>query len=293
MAAVTRLFFSAFFRARFTPSTALALTALSLVLPALQGIGHSAQATEILPHKAIYTLHNSEAVGGDEELSADGMLIFEWLDTCDGWQVNQRAKLRLSGERGETDFEWRQITWEAKDGHSYRYQSQEFQDGQKGDQRQGEVSLDGKGVPQLTIASPQRNQAALPADILLPTAHSLRLLKAGADGDNYISATVFDGTVSDSPMQIGAAIGPAMPQWQDQAKDFPALAHVPSRPVDLAFFMKEGDPEGKPDFEQSMRLYDNGVIGRMSFPFAGVDMVGELVKLDVVPAKCKAGAANP
>jgi hypothetical protein len=289
MAAVTRLSSRVRIRDPF-----ILLTSMILCLPALLATALPASATEILPHKAIYTLHNREAVGGDENLSADGMLIFEWLDTCDGWQVNQRAKLRLSSEQGETDFEWRQITWEAKDGHSYRYQSQEFQDGQKGDQRQGEVSLDDKGAPQLTMASPQRGQSALPADILLPTAHSLHLLKAAAAGDNYISAHVFDGTVSDSPMEIGAAIGPTMPQWQDQAKAFPALAHVPWRAVDLAFFMKGGDAEGKPDFEQSMRLYDNGVIGRMSFPFAGVDMVGDLAQLDVeTNSKCKAGAANP
>ena len=267
------------------------LTSLMIALPL---VSQPAAATEFLPHKAIYTLHNDQVPGGDESLSADGMLIFEWLDTCDGWQVNQRAKLRLSGERGETSFEWRQITWEAKDGHSYRYQSQEFQDGQKGELRQGEVSLNDAGKPQLTTSAPDRGQNDLPEGVLLPTMHSLHLLKAAASGDSYLSADVFDGTVSDAPMQISAAIGPAMPQWQEQAKNFPPLTNVPSRPIDLAFFMKDADPEGKPDFEQSMRLYDNGVIGRMSFPFAGVNMVGDLAKLDAVPpTKCKANTANP
>jgi len=287
MAAVGRLPFSPSLR----PFCASLLALLTL--PSLAAGGVSlAQATEILPHKAVYTLHNKESVGGDDNLDADGMMIFEWLDTCDGWQVNQRAKLRLSGDRGETDFEWRQITWEAKDGRSYRYQSQEFQDGQKGEQRQGEVSLDSKGVPQLTMSSPQQSQSALPAGILLPTAHSLRLLKAAADGETYVAATVFDGTVSDTPMQVGAAITPAMPPLPEQEKAFPSLANVPSRVVDLAFFLKDDDPAGMPDFEQSMRLYDNGVIGHMSFPFAGVDMVGDLVKLDAAPAgKCKAATS--
>jgi hypothetical protein len=265
-----------------------------MTLATVAALTGPAHAIEFLPHKAIYTLHNRQSASGDESLNADGMLVFEWLDTCDGWQVNQRAKLRLSGDRGESEFEWRQITWEAKDGHRYRYQSQEFQDGQKGEQRQGEVSVDDAGVAQLTMASPQRGQAALPGGILLPSAHSIKLLQAAAAGESYLSADVVDGTVSDAPVQIGAAIGPVMTQWQDQAKDFPALAHVPSRAVDLAFFMKEGDPEGKPDFEQSMRLYDNGVIGRMSFPFAGVNMVGDLAKLEVAPpAKCKAGVLAP
>ncbi|HVJ43215.1 MAG TPA: DUF1849 family protein [Dongiaceae bacterium] len=268
---------------------------MPLLVPlALGGSIAGAQATEILPHKAIYTLHNRESVGDNDSLSADGMLIFEWTDTCDGWQVNQRAKLRLIGDKGETDFEWRQITWEAKDGHSYRYQSQEFQDGQKGEQRQGEVSLDDKGVPQLTMAAPERNQSALPSGVLLPTAHSMRLLKAAATGETYVAADVFDGTVSDTPMKIGAAIAPAASQLPDQSKDFPPLANVGSHVIDLAFYLKDGDPAGLPDFEQSMRLYDNGVIGHMSFPFAGVDMVGDLAKLDAVPTgKCKAATVSP
>ena len=289
MAALGRLLFSRSWR----PFRA-SLLALVILSPLAGGRAIPAQATEVMPHKAIYTLHNRESVGGDDNLSADGMMIFEWLDTCDGWQVNQRAKLRLSGDRGETDFEWRQITWEAKDGHSYRYQSQEFQDGQKGEQRQGEVSLDNKGVPQLTMASPQQSQSALPAGVLLPTAHSLHLLKAAAAGETYVAATVFDGTVSDTPMQVGAAITPTMPPLPEQEKAFPALAKVPSRVVDLAFFLKDDNPAGTPDFEQSMRLYDNGVIGHMSFPFAGVDMVGDLVKLDPAPTgKCKAATVAP
>jgi len=286
IAAVTKRSPAVLLRGIFT-----SLTSLVIALPLA---GRPALATEFLPHKAIYTLHNDQVPGGDESLSADGMLIFEWLDTCDGWQVNQRAKLRLSGDRGETNFEWRQITWEAKDGHSYRYQSQEFQDGQKGELRQGEVSLNDAGKPQLTTSAPDKNQADLPDGVLLPTMHSLHLLKAASSGESYLSASVIDGTVSDAPMDISAAIGPAMPQWQEQAKDFPLLANVPSRAIDLAFFMKDADPEGKPDFEQSMRLYDNGVIGRMSFPFAGVNMVGDLAKLDAVPpTKCKANTVNP
>lgn len=270
------------------------LTAASLVLSALPVASIAATATEILPHKAIYTLHNRQSTSGDENASADGMMIFEWLDTCDGWQVNQRAKLRLQGERGETDFEWRQITWEAKDGHSYRYQSQEFQDGQKGETRQGEVSLDDNGVAQLTTSAPDQNQSDLAKGVLLPTAHSMKLLKAAAAGESYMSADIFDGTVSDAPMQVGAALGPSVSSWQDQGKSFPSLANVSSRVVDLAFFTKDGDKEGKPDFEQSMQLYDNGVIGHMNFPFAGVHMIGDLAKLEAVPpTKCKASTATP
>ncbi|MET1026714.1 MAG: DUF1849 family protein, partial [Dongiaceae bacterium] len=92
------------------------LTGLTFLLPAVSTLGSAiADAAEILPHKAFYILHSRPVPGGAESVNADGLLIFEWIDTCDGWQVNQRAKIRLSGEEADTGFEWRQITWESKD----------------------------------------------------------------------------------------------------------------------------------------------------------------------------------
>src|SRR2546422_1010549 len=124
----------------------LLLNGLALIPPIAVTFGSAAAgATEILPHKAFHLLLSRQEPEREETVSADGMLIFEWLDTCDGWQINQRAKLRLSGEEGETGFEWRQITWESKDGRRYRYQTEEFHDGQKGDQRRGEASFDSGG----------------------------------------------------------------------------------------------------------------------------------------------------
>ncbi len=283
--------------------TMLALSRLSGTLALLTGVtlisllsplpNDGAEAAEILPHKAIYALRSVQVPTGAETVSADGMLVFEWLDTCDGWQVNQQAKLRLSDDNGDTAYEWRQITWESKDGRRYRYQTEEFQDGEKGDQRRGEVSFDAGGNGAVTTDLPDRGQRSLPAGVLLPTAHSLRLLQAAEKGETFLSAEVFDGTVSDNPMQITAAIGQSVGQWQDQDKTFPALAKVPSRPVDLAFFFADNG-EGEPDFEQTLRVYDNGVIGRMTFSFAGVEMEGDLAKLDVPPpAKCKSGTVAP
>ena len=83
MAVVSRLFPRVFPQPRFAYPIAFILSMTTLALSALPG-SNAAQATEILPHKAIYTLHNREVSGGDEDLSADGMLVFEWLDTCDG-----------------------------------------------------------------------------------------------------------------------------------------------------------------------------------------------------------------
>jgi hypothetical protein len=53
--------------------------------------------------------------------------------------------------------------------------------------------------------------------------------------------------------------------------------------VDLAFFI-ENIPGGAPDFEQSLRVYDNGVVGELTFEFAGLEVEGVLRKLEVLPS---------
>jgi hypothetical protein len=274
---------------RFCLRIIVRVLSLLLVGVAALAMDRPADAVEVMPHKAIYVLHSRHIPGAEENVSADGMLVFEWLDTCDGWSVNQRAKLRLGGgdDEEEAGFEWRQITWESKDGRRYRYQSEEFRNGERGDQRRGEARLEASGKGAVTTALPTRSQHDLPAGVMLPTAHSLRLLQAAAAGESFLSADVFDGTVSDEPITITAAFGPGTLHWHDQDKQFPALAKIPSRPVDLAFFL-DPTPEGMPDFEQSLQLYDNGVIGKMVFSFAGIPMEGELRQLEVSPKdKCK------
>ncbi len=56
----------------------------------------AAQAADIDPHRALYSLTLDSARSGSGVLGATGAMYYEWGETCDGWTVEQRFRLRLS-----------------------------------------------------------------------------------------------------------------------------------------------------------------------------------------------------
>jgi hypothetical protein len=88
--------------------------------------------------------------------------------------------------------------------------------------------------------------------------------------------------LAEHPVEISAAMTAAKTDWVGPGGPFPELKGQTSRRVDLAFFV-EGTQEGAPDFEQSLRVYDNGVVGELTFEFGGLQVEGILRKLEVLP----------
>ena len=99
-------------------------------------------------------------------------------------------------------------------------------------------------------------------------------------------AQIFDATVDEKPVEISAGFGPSEANGKTKAEDFAPLKGVPSRHVDFAFFV-QNLPDGTPDFEQSIQLFDNGVVSRVNFEFGGLPVLGTLRKLEMLePQTC-------
>ncbi|WP_119302238.1 EipB family protein [Dongia deserti] len=261
----------------------LAVSASLLVLP-----GASADAAQLMPHRAIYELTGKSAGGFGRSGSLHGLLTYELMEDCDGWSVNQKAGLDVSAAEGAGHrFEWSQATWEAKDGSSYRYFIKDSQDGTTGNQRRGELVYPEPGATgKLTTELPARGEADVPP-ALLPVQHTLELLERAKAGDTIYLAKIFDATVDEKPVEISATFGPSLPQSELQAEAFAPLINVPSRHIDFAFFVKNL-PDGTPDFEQSIELFENGVVSRVSFEFGGLPVLGKLRKLEMLePQTCE------
>lgn len=265
------------------------MSAAGILLAALF-LGTSAAAAapvQILPHRAVYELAARPGNGFGSSGSLRGLLTYEISDGCDGWSVNQKAGIDLSPPEGAAvRFEWSQATWEAKDATSYRYVIKESQGGQ-GTQRRGELRYDNPGEQGTLITElPARSESRV-ASALLPVQHTLRLIERAAAGDQVFYASIFDATVDQEPVEISASIGPATDDWTTRGGEFAPLDKVKSRHVDFAFFVADL-PDGTPDFEQSIRLYDNGIIGEVNFEFAGLQVEGTLRRLEMLePQGCE------
>jgi hypothetical protein len=246
----------------------MVLSICRICLPTFLGLALSVGAAapaqaDLLPHRVVYTL----ALGTSGTLTGgNGLMTFEIKDVCDGWAMDLKAELSLAGEDGQIHrLGWSQVSWESKDGKRYRYFTRELSDTEETSRRRGEARRDSPdGVAQVVADLPEQAEFTLPAKTMFPVQHTEALIKADAAGEAYVLANLFDGSIGNEAIEVGAALGPGALDWTPSAKAIADLKGVRSFPAALAFFMS-GSPEGVPDTEQSMRLYSNGVVGNLTF----------------------------
>ena len=72
---------------RFIRSVAI----VGLVVTAAPGVG----AAEIAPHRALYSMSLGSAKSDSGVVDARGTMAYEWGETCDGWTIEQRYRLKM------------------------------------------------------------------------------------------------------------------------------------------------------------------------------------------------------
>ena len=242
-------------------------------------------AADLLPHRAVYTL----SIGAGSAMSGGaGEMRFEVKDVCDGWASDLKVELTLAGEDGAFHrLGWNQVTWEAKDGSRYRYFMRELANNNETERRRGEARRDTPdAIATVTADLPVRSEFKLPAGVLFPMQHTAALIAASAAGESYVLAEMFDGSVGDHAIEVGAGLGPSAKDWKNPGKAAAALKDVTSFPVALAFFISES-PEGLPDTEQRQRLYANGVFGHLMFTVGDIQVQARLDEFEALkPEGC-------
>ena len=243
-----------------------------------------AGATDISPHRALYSLSLESSKAGSGVVDASGAMIYEWGETCDAWTVQQRFRLRLVYEDADpVELSSTLVSWESKDGLRYRFNERRLRNGEPDEEVRGEARLDGAGKGgKADFTKPDAASLTLAPSVLFPTAHTLLLIERAAAGDNFLSRDVFDGATEENASQISAVIGPRIDPSTDADKAAAGnagtsgnkdkalkspLIERPSWRVRLAFFPADAKSD-EPDYELGMRLFDNGVSGDMSLDYS-------------------------
>jgi hypothetical protein len=246
-----------------------------------------AQAVDIAPHRALYSLSLGATKSSSGVVGARGAMVYEWGETCDGWTVQQHFRLRLQyAEQDNVEVSSSLVTWEAKNGLRYRFNERRLRNGTLDEEIKGEATLDGKdkgGSAEFT--KPEATTFALPAGALFPTAHTVLLIEQAQAGDQFVSRQVFDGATVENAGQITAVIGPQLPAGPSAGEDkLPKspLLNRPSWRMRLAFFPSGGKSE-QPDYELGMRLLDNGVSQDMSLDYSDYVVRAKLDELEPLP----------
>ncbi len=237
------------------------------------------------PHRALYTLTLDHTKPSSHVIGASGSLGYEWGEACDGWTIEQRYKLGMQYEEDQpVEIASSFVTWESKDGLSYRFNERKTQNGQGDDEIKGTATLkaDGSGGT-AEFEKPKQQTFDLPAGSFFPTAHTLMLIKKGEAHESFVSAEVFDGSTFDGSVLISAVLGPTLPLSAppDTEVKSPVLLH-PSWNVRLAFF-PDSNKQDEPDYELGMRLLADGVSSSMLIDYGDYVIKATLKKIEALP----------
>jgi EipB-like len=246
----------------------------------------SAGAVEIAPHRALYSMSLAQTKTNSGVVAARGTMVYEWGETCDGWTVEQRYRLRMQyAEAAEVEVSSNFVTWESKDGLRYRFNERKLRNGEVDEEVRGEASLDGPGKGgRAEFAKPQKSRIDLAAGTMFPTAHTLFLIERAQASDQFVAKDVFDGAGEDRSVEITAVIGQPQTAEQTAAEggvDSPLLKR-PSWRIRLAFFPSDSKSD-KPDYELGMRLLNNGVSRDMTLDYGDFAIRAKLDEIEALP----------
>jgi hypothetical protein len=254
--------------------------ALIVLLPS------SPQAAQITPHRALYTMALDAARGDSGVVGATGAMDYEWGETCDGWTIEQRYRLKVRyAESSDVDITSTFATWESKDGLRYRFNQRQTRNGTLDQEIRGEARLEGPGKGGVAVfTKPQAQTLKLAAGVVFPSAHTILLIDKARSGATLVTRQVFDGATDENAVQVSAVIGAKSSTDPVSAKLSPLLER-PGWYIRLAFFPADANAE-EPDYELGMDLLDNGVSRDMVIDYGDYSI---RAKLDDIEPLAKPG----
>ena len=239
-----------------------------------------------MPHLATYDMKLSVARPNSGIVEVNGRMVLEMVDSCDGWEVKQRIKLKFlrnDGEEFSTDSSF--TSYETKDGLGLRFSVRNIQNDEVEEVLRGRADLDsigGKGRASFTL--PEARSFELPAGTLFPTTHLARLIRHARDGDKSVSYSVFDGARLDGAFQVNAVIGkPPRAAGPAVRGDVALLRNQPSWSIRLAFFAAGDQGTANPEYELALDLLGNGVARSMLLDYGDFAVDARLVQIQALP----------
>jgi hypothetical protein len=239
----------------------------------------------LVPHLATYDMKLSVARPNSGIVEVNGRMVLEMVDSCDGWEVKQRIKLKFlrnDGEEFDTDSSF--TSYETKDGLGLRFSVRNIQNDEVEEELRGRADLDavgGKGRASFTL--PEARSFELPPGTLFPTTHLARLIRHARDGDKSVSYSVFDGARLDGAFQVNAVIGkPPRAAGPAVRGDVTLLRNQPSWSVRLAFFAAGDQGTANPEYELALDLLGNGVARSMLLDYGDFAVDARLVQIQAL-----------
>lgn len=278
----------------------LLVAGMALLIALRQGVGSSpdkiaavkqtASQTTIVPHKALYTVSLASVQSGAGLADINGEMFFKWEDACEAWTSDHRFSVRYDyPEQSPLQSTSHYVSWEAKDQTQLHFSSERRENGRLAEQIKGSVTRDDDGRGTAVYTMPEGLRYDLPAGFMLPSGHTLEILRRAREGEKFFTITLFDGTDADGPIEVGTFIGAKADQRAFGSEVDADLVAADAWKVRMAVFsLKEGDLSGEPLYEIQIVLHENGVVSHMKTDYKGFSVEQKLQALEKLqPVTCE------
>lgn len=233
---------------------------LPVLLLAACVVAVPAAAQDFAPHRAVYSVVTLER--GKPSASSPGTYAYELKLTCEGFVVNQRLQLEVSGPRAQVASEQQSQMVESRDGKKLRFEHRTTVGGRQTSLVKGEALLGDGGGGQARFAEPDGQTVALPAGTLFPVAIARETVRQAKAGESGFDALFFFGEKVKPPQSVNVVIGKVPKRLADVKIPEGAEALVDGRTrtyYRAGFFDAGGKGQGEPAFEMSSITLDNGI----------------------------------
>lgn len=265
------------------------LAAGALGLPSGLPCAAEPGAEAMVAHRAAYRLTLDKARDAASIARAEGVMLYEVVDACEGWATRQRFSLTITdrdGQEVETASDY--STYETKDGRSLRFSLTQTSQGAVSQRVAGEAEVRPDGGT-VRYTEPQAKEEALPPGTLLPMLHTVRALATARAGQRLLVTPLLDGTDPDGAQDTTTVISAWTPPQPNPR--FPDLAKFGSARMRVAFFDRKagggsGGGASAPDYEVGLRYWENGVADELNMDFGDFTVNGQMRELALLPGGC-------
>lgn len=241
-------------------------------------------AIELTPHRAIYELSLSKSVGSKSPTAAHGRIAFDFAGSpCQGYVQDFRQLTELQPAEGPTRVsDMHSATFEDSDGRSFDFKMQTKVDNETAESIDGKAVKAGNGPLLVNLDKPKRSKLDLGEDVVFPTEHLKRIIKAAEAGEKIIEVKVFDGSdTGEKVFETTTYIGrPATTPVSEKAAQIPELAKIERWPVSISYF-EAGKKDESPSYVLSFDLYQNGISRALKLDYGDFVLSGELSSLEI------------
>ena len=145
----------------------------------------------LVPHRATYDMKLSVARANSGIVEVNGRMVLEMVDSCDGWEVKQRIKLKFlrnDGEEFDTDSSF--SSYESKDGLGLHFSVRNIQNDEVEEELRGRADLEATGAKgRAAFTLPEVRSFELPAGTLFPTTHLALIIRHAREVTGNVALT--------------------------------------------------------------------------------------------------------